>query len=110
MGYGDRIRQARRKKGLTQEALGEAVGFGQTTVQGWEQERNEPELETLRKIAKATDTDPCWLAFGDDLPPSEVSLLRVFRQLNSVGRRGVEVWLQQLLEGQAAAAPPEEGR
>lgn len=51
MHIGDRIKVARESRGLSQGALGEAVGKGQTTVSSWERGRTEPTREDVVKIA-----------------------------------------------------------
>lgn len=58
---GNRIREARKRSGLTQARLGELMGVGQTTIQGWENGRNEPALENLNKLAEKTSSDKNWL-------------------------------------------------
>lgn len=59
-----RIKDARKSAGLTQAALGKKVAQGQTTVQGWESGRNEPDLNKLDDIAKATGVSADWLKTG----------------------------------------------
>jgi transcriptional regulator with XRE-family HTH domain len=45
--HGWRLRLARERKGLSQEALGEMMGVGATTVQGWEKGRNQIDIVAL---------------------------------------------------------------
>jgi len=65
MSVGSRIAKARNAKGLSQGALGRLVNVGQTTIQGWEADRNEPDLDKLQLMAEHLDKSAAWLAFGD---------------------------------------------
>lgn len=71
-GWGQRIRQARmdlaakRGRTVTQVEVAERVGVSSVTVGYWEAERSEPDdLATWRKLAKALETTPSFLAFGE---------------------------------------------
>ena len=48
---GNRIRELRKKSGLTQEALGKKLGVIKQTVSSWENNISEPNSEILSKIA-----------------------------------------------------------
>lgn len=49
----NKIAKARKDKGMTQQALAQAVGLTQGAVAHWESGRREPSLAMLRKIARA---------------------------------------------------------
>jgi transcriptional regulator with XRE-family HTH domain len=51
----DRIADARRRAGWSQQRLAQAVGAAQTTVSSWERGRTEPGREDVRRIAEALD-------------------------------------------------------
>ena len=44
---GSRLRESRKKKGLTQEQLGKLVGVGKSTICSYEKETRNPSLETV---------------------------------------------------------------
>lgn len=48
----NRISALRHEYGMNQRELGERLGVGQTTVSAWEKGRNEPDHETLHKMAQ----------------------------------------------------------
>lgn len=52
MTVGERIRVARKAKGLTQKQLGEACGIAEPTIRRYELGKLNPKYETLQKIAK----------------------------------------------------------
>ena len=60
-----RIRQARRKAELSQQALGELIGVKRSAVSNWESSSTVlPSVQHLAGIAVATDVSFEWLATG----------------------------------------------
>lgn len=57
MTTGELIREARKKKGLTQRELGDLLGMSDVGVAQWEKGQRNPRLETRQRIAKALDID-----------------------------------------------------
>ena len=47
---GEKIRQARREKGMTQEQLAQALFVSRQTVSNWENGRTEPDYQTLTRL------------------------------------------------------------
>ena len=57
MKFGEKVREERTKKGLTQPELGKLVGVTKRTIIGWESgERYPQKRELYDKLAKARDT------------------------------------------------------
>jgi transcriptional regulator with XRE-family HTH domain len=54
---GSTIRQARKRKRLSQRALADAVGFTQSAVCVWEKNRFRPSRQTLAQIAEVLGLD-----------------------------------------------------
>jgi transcriptional regulator with XRE-family HTH domain len=65
MGVGKRIAVARQKRGMSQVALGKAVGQAQTTISSWERERTEPSREDVERVAIALQMKPSELEMTD---------------------------------------------
>jgi transcriptional regulator with XRE-family HTH domain len=63
---GQRIREAREAKGLSQEELGEALGYTATAISYFEGGSRKVRLEDLQRIAQILDIDLEYL-----LPPAE---------------------------------------
>ncbi len=61
---GDRLREIRTRRLLTQEELAEKAGVSPSTVVNIERDNREPHFRTIRKLAKALDVDPTEL-LGD---------------------------------------------
>lgn len=61
---GDRLRDLRVRRALTQEELAEKADVGTNTVARLERNETEPHMSTLRKLAQALGVDPSEL-IGD---------------------------------------------
>ena len=55
--FGQRLRQARQKAGLSQSELAEAAGLSVRTLQSWEQGQREPLADQVRKLVEALKAD-----------------------------------------------------
>ena len=64
MTIGERIRQARNEKGLTQKQLGSISGTSEITIRQYELGKRQPRIEQLKSIASALDVDVNWLMNG----------------------------------------------
>jgi transcriptional regulator with XRE-family HTH domain len=62
--FGANLRSARKRAGLTQEALGHLASFHPTEVNRIEQGRRNPGLLTIVKLAKALEIPPGDLLSG----------------------------------------------
>jgi transcriptional regulator with XRE-family HTH domain len=61
-----RLKGARKESGLSQERLAEAVGVSGHAVYLFERGKNRPALDTLERIAAATDRDLAWFFQDED--------------------------------------------
>ncbi len=55
---GEKLREIRTKRLLTQDELAEKAGVSQSTIANIERNNAEPQFRTIRKLAKALDIDP----------------------------------------------------
>ena len=95
LSLGQRIRHCRTKLGLSQRALAAAVGISPTVLSRYEADKLEPNVLTLMNIAKelkitvdalvGLEPRPDLIAQNSD----EALALRLFRQLNDVGKSRV---------------------
>jgi transcriptional regulator with XRE-family HTH domain len=88
VGIGERLRQARRMRGLSQRAL-ESAGVSFAYISRIERGRRIPSLEVIRRLAAALDVSPQWLETGNDsrwdgLTHAELAMIHV-TLLNSGG-------------------------
>ena len=67
MGIGSRIKNMRKKTGLTQPELAEKLGVHETTLRRWELEKDRgPDGKSLNTIAKILGTTPEYLLDGEN--------------------------------------------
>lgn len=67
MTFGKRLAEMRKKRGLTQQQLSELVSLHVTHISNYENERSQPTLAAIRKLALALDVTADELVFA----PSE---------------------------------------
>jgi transcriptional regulator with XRE-family HTH domain len=58
---GEKLKDLRIRRALTQEELAAAAGIGKNTVNRLERDLTEPRPPTLRKLAQALEVDPAEL-------------------------------------------------
>jgi transcriptional regulator with XRE-family HTH domain len=63
---GNRLKELRIRRALTQEELAAKAGMGKNTVNRIERNLNEPHMSTLRKLAQALGVEPHELLEGED--------------------------------------------
>ena len=61
---GDKLKEVRTRRLLTQDELAEKAGVSQSTIANIERNNAEPQFRTIRKLAKALDIEPTEL-LGD---------------------------------------------
>ncbi|MGN0011723.1 MAG: helix-turn-helix domain-containing protein [Candidatus Bruticola sp.] len=86
-----RIKNARKQAGLKQADMAEKVGVSVTSVSLWENGKQVPDFEKIKKIAQVTGLSIDY--FSDETPSTSNScnsdedfVLEVFRNLNAEGR------------------------
>lgn len=85
---GGRIRNARKKLGLTQQELGERLGVSGAMIGQYESGTRNPKIDTAKRIADALNADVNWLLHGYTLGDRDDALKE------SVAVRFAEVELQ----------------
>ncbi|ALX50429.1 hypothetical protein AOX59_18695 [Lentibacillus amyloliquefaciens] len=92
---GQRIKEERKKKGITQKELGVMIGVKHNTISSYEAGTNAPEQNAIFKIARALDVST------DDLFPEKENatdeLDRALRMANNLNLKDAE-FLNQLIE------------
>lgn len=71
---GERIKELRKSKKVSQKELAQKAGLSIGSIQGYEQGRYNPKLEAIAKIAGALGVD--LKVFYDDLPQKTIELKR----------------------------------
>lgn len=81
----ERIKELRKKHGLTQQKLGELVGVNKASISQWEQGEYAPSGDNLVALAKALGVSAHWLATGKGSPDPSVVLIDESHQTAGVG-------------------------
>lgn len=99
MTTGDRIREMREARGMTQGELALACGYtSRSTINKIEKGAYETRLSTIQKIAKALNCDPDYLVFGErDDMINEIKQL--FDQLTPEQQEATLAFLRTLTAG-----------
>ena len=53
--FGSNVREYRKLKNLSQQQLGELLGFSARTVSDWECGNTEPDIKTIKLLSKVLD-------------------------------------------------------
>lgn len=109
MSFGDRLRDARIAKGMTQEQLAAQIGVAKSTLTGYEKGNREPDLYKIKKIINVLGVDSKYLlgaeheiekpATNDDgLEPARKSLMDLVMSLSPEEQVRAEAYLQCLID------------
>jgi transcriptional regulator with XRE-family HTH domain len=94
---GERIRAARKRKGLKQQQLADEIGVSRQTLSKYENGRRRPEPDQIDQIASATDVDADWITPPDptvanqalsDQEPEDVFSLSVYTDVRPAAGNG----------------------
>lgn len=106
MSYDTRLREARKRAGLTQEELGKLVGCAKTTITGYETGKSEPNMTILSKIMETLKVDANFI-FQDEMrehyeyhatTEEMETLVKKYRQLDEHGKQLVLDFMNYTLE------------
>ena len=85
MTFGDKLREARKNKGYTQEQIAHLLGIAKSTYTGYEKGVREPDLFKIKRLVEVLDVDSSWLLGVDDSPSSitaaEYQAIKKYRAL-----------------------------
>jgi len=97
----DRMKEARTRKGLTQERIAKEIGVAKSTYTGYETGNSEPSMLILSRIMNILEVDANFL-FQDEMAalheanatPAEMEhLVKKYRSLDPYGKEAVDVVL-----------------
>ncbi len=98
MSIAKRLATLRKQKGLTQQALANAIGLHVTQIKRYEADSSQPSLEAIKKIAKTLRVTIDSLVFEEDELQPDANLSLQFRAISNLSEDKQEV-IKQLLEG-----------
>lgn len=91
MSLGNNILELRKKKGLTQEQLGEKVNVTRQTISNWELEETMPNPEQLKLLSNALDISI------DELLDNDISNVLVTRVSNTEKLAGIIIKILKII-------------
>ena len=99
MTFGYRIKEARKKEGLTQGALAKKIGVAKSTLSGYEKGQREPTVATTAEIIKSLDIDANFLyqdyyPSDDEINHEDKALVKTFKSLDPHGQGLIKTILE----------------
>lgn len=89
--FNEKLKAARKQKGLSQAALGKLLGVQAQTVGRWENGKSKPNLETLNKLCEILDVTLHYFISEEhvdyQLNLEETFIINKFRELNDDGKQ-----------------------
>ncbi|MBA4700320.1 MAG: helix-turn-helix domain-containing protein [Ruminococcus sp.] len=98
--FGEKIKDARKLKGLTQKQLAEKVGAKHNSISDWENDKNKPDPDTIELLCGVLEITPNYLltSTSNDFTPIEKSLIKKFRSLDTFGQETLNIILDRELK------------
>lgn len=100
MSFNTRLREARKKSGMTQAQLSDALGIAKSTLSGYENGSSEPSVAMTMKIMGVLEIDANYL-YQDcreadmRLSVLESGIIDMYRKLDEHGQRIVDAVLRE---------------
>ena len=98
MSIAKKLPLTRKQKGLTQQALADAIGIHVSQIKRYESGKSQPSVEALKKIAKTLRVSADSLIFDDDELKVDSDLALQFEAISNMSKDEQTV-IKQLLEG-----------
>ena len=92
-GFGEKLTEARKKKGLSQKRLAEILDITPTRLNYWEKNKREPDLFMFKKIIEILDVDA-----NDMLGISNFYSMNSYKTLNKFGKQKADEYINDLSE------------
>ena len=96
--FGERLKAARKSKNLTQKELALKIGAKHNSISDWENNKNKPDPDTIELLCGVLAISPNYLLGSSSnisISPAENDLLKKYRELDSHGKRIVDMVLDE---------------
>ena len=96
LSFGEKIKNARKAKNLTQKQLAIKIGAAHNSISDWENNKNKPDPDTIELLCGVLDMTPNYLlaSEADDFSPEEKILIKKYRSLDPNGQEHVNTVLE----------------
>ena len=95
MNFGDKIQLQRKKKGMTQEELGEELNVSRQTITKWESNQSFPEIKKIIKLSYFFDVTIDYL-LKDEIEDEERNVIKIekdFFHKNKVANNSIDCFI-----------------
>ena len=91
--FGEKIKEARKQKNLTQKQLADLIGAAHNSISDWENNKNKPDPDTIELLCGALKITPNYLLASteDDFSPKEKLLIKKYRLISTRSPDGAVV-------------------
>lgn len=98
--FGEKIKEARKQKHLTQKQLANLIGAAHNSISDWENNKNKPDPDTIELICGILEITPNYLLANspDDFSPFEKLLIKRYRWLDESGKKHIDYELDREVE------------
>lgn len=98
--FGEKIKEARKQKNLTQKQLADLIGAAHNSISDWENNKNKPDPDTIELLCGVLKITPNYLLASseDDFSPKEKTIIKKYRSLDSHGQETVTYILDREVE------------
>ncbi|MCI8665901.1 MAG: helix-turn-helix transcriptional regulator [Dorea sp.] len=90
LSFGEKIKDARKSKNLTQKQLAEKIGAKHNSVSDWENDKNRPDAATIEILCKVLNITPNYLldTSPGEYTPAEKNLIEKYRFISEYSPEG----------------------
>lgn len=85
MTFGQRLRQARKEKQLTQKELAAKINAAHNSISNWENDQNMPDPDTIQNLCWALDVQPNFFFSVDPVLPPNIMPMPKMRKIPLIG-------------------------
>lgn len=90
--FGEKIKEARKQKNLTQKQLADLIGAAHNSISDWENNKNKPDPDTIELLCGVLKITPNYLLASseDDFSPKEKLFIKKYRFISEYSQKGAE--------------------
>ena len=104
MNFHERLKEARKKAGMTQRALANKLGLKHNAVSNWEHGHSKPDLAMLGLVCSTLNVSVNYMlnqpatpeAFSVDFNNHEVNLIEQYRTIDDAGKAAIDAMIAHL--------------
>lgn len=100
MTFGNRLRESRTTKKMTQRQLADMVGVKHNSISDWENDKSKPDPDTIELLCGVLDITPNYLlnTNSEALSAFEKELIKKYRALDMHGKEMIDMVLEKEYE------------